>query len=103
MTLQQFDSFPSAMFRFPPVFYPRSAVHRIGARTSRQRGAVLTEHGWRKLLAVNVLQNQSGEWHAYELLGDCTLMSPRTVAKMGVNSAWIVAASCNFLLPFTCS
>lgn len=82
MTLEQFDLFSNKMSPFPPVFSPRSAVQRIGARRSRQRGVVLNEPGWRKLLAAKVLQNQCGEWHTFELLGDCTLMSPRTVSKI---------------------
>ena len=52
------------------------------ARRSRQRGVMLSEQGWRKLLAAKVLQNQCGEWYTHELLGDCTLMSPRTVSKI---------------------
>lgn len=81
MNLQQFD-FPNKTSLFLPVSFPRSAVQQIGAQRSRQRGVVLTEHGWKKLLAGKVLQNQDGEWHTYELLGDRTLISPRTVSKI---------------------
>ncbi|MEH2411138.1 hypothetical protein [Nostoc sp.] len=82
MSLQRFDFFPDEMSLLSPVASPTSVVQRIAARPSRQRGIVLTEHGWKKLLAMKVLQNQHGEWHAYELLGDRTLLSPRTVSKI---------------------
>lgn len=82
MALQQFDSYPGTMFRFSPVAYPRSVAPRTATQKSRQRGVVLTEHGWKKLLARNVLQNRDGEWYTYELLGDRTLLSPRTVSKI---------------------
>ena len=35
-----------------------------------------------KLLGAKVLHNQWGEWHTFELLGDCTLISPRTASKI---------------------
>jgi hypothetical protein len=82
MTLEQFDWLSNKVSPFPPVSSPRSAVQRMGARRSRQRGVVLNEPGWRKLLAAKVLQNQWGEWHTFELLGDRTLVSPRTVSKI---------------------
>lgn len=82
MTLEQFDWFPNKVSPFPPVSSLHSVVQRMGARRSRQRGVVLSEQGWRKLLAAKVLQNQWGEWHTFELLGDCTVMSPRTVSKI---------------------
>lgn len=82
MTLQQFDWFSNKVSPFPSVSSSSSAVQRIGGRRSRQRGVVLNEQGWRKLLAAKVLQNQCGEWHTFELLGDRTLMSPRTVSKI---------------------
>lgn len=82
MTLQQLGSFPSEVFHPPSFAYPQFATYRTGARKSRQRGVVLTEHGWRKLLEANVLQKPWGEWHAYQELSDWTLLSPRTVSKI---------------------
>ena len=83
MNVQQFD-FPNRLPLLQPVASPRSTVERIRAGQSRQRGVVLTEQGWKKLLGMKVLQNQHGEWHTYELLGDRTLLSPRTISKIVV-------------------
>jgi hypothetical protein len=79
---QQYDFFPDKMSLLSSVESPRPMVRRIEGQRSRQRGVVLTEHGWRKLLKMEVLQNKDGEWHTYELLGDRTLLSPRTVSKI---------------------
>lgn len=81
VTPQQLD-FPDRISLLPPVASPQLMVQRIETRRSRQRGVVLTEHGWKKLLEMKVLQNQEGEWHTYELLGNRTLLSPRTVSKI---------------------
>ena len=82
MNPQRSDLFSDKMVLLPPIASPRLAAQRIGARRSRQRGVMLTEQGWRKLLAREVLQNRHGEWHTYELLGDRALLSPRTVSKI---------------------
>ncbi|MBW4473807.1 MAG: hypothetical protein KME45_26030 [Stenomitos rutilans HA7619-LM2] len=81
MNQQQVD-FPDAMSLSPSVTSAQLIVKRMGVRRSRQRGVVLTEHGWKKLLETKVLQNQYGEWHTYGLLGDRALLSPRTVSKI---------------------
>ena len=82
MNLQQYEAFPSKLSLLTPVASPRPMIRRTEAKRSRQRGVVLTEQGWEKLLAMKVLQNQDGEWLTYELLGDRTLLSPRTVSKI---------------------
>lgn len=60
----------------PKTYQPRTR------QSSRQRGVVLTEQGWNQMMTAKILQNNNGEWHTYELLGDRTLLSPRTVSKI---------------------
>lgn len=90
MSLPQFEFSPTKLSLLPPVDTPRSSQERlsptvarqIGARQSRQRGVVLTDCGWEKLLKRKVLQNRYGEWYSYDLLGTTTHLSPRTVSKI---------------------
>jgi hypothetical protein len=98
VSLQQFNFSPNKLSLLPPVDAPRFSKERllpdgrlsptptvarqIGARQSRQRGVVLTDCGWEKLLKMKVLQNRYGEWYSYDLLGNTTHLSPRTVSKI---------------------
>jgi hypothetical protein len=87
---QQFEFSPTKLSPLPPVDAPRFSQERlsptvarqIGARQSRQRGVVLTDCGWEKLLKMKVLQSRYGEWYSYDLLGNTTHLSPRTVSKI---------------------
>lgn len=79
MNLQQLNFSPQDI----PLLQPTPTMARqMGVRGSRQRGIVLTDRGWQKLLEMKVLQNRYGEWHTYDLLGDAVLLSPRTVSKI---------------------
>jgi hypothetical protein len=79
VNLQQLNFFPKDL----PLLQPTPTMARqMGVRGSRQRGIVLTDRGWQKLLEMKVLQNRYGEWHTYDLLGDAVLLSPRTVSKI---------------------
>jgi hypothetical protein len=90
VSLQQFEFSPTKLSLLQSVDAPRFSQERlsptvarqIGARQSRQRGVVLTDCGWEKLLKRKVLQNRYGEWHSYDLLGNTTHLSPRTVSKI---------------------
>ena len=80
VNLQQLNFSPKDLPLLPPVAVDRQ--RQMGVRGSRQRGIVLTDRGWQKLLEMKVLQNRYGEWHTYDLLGDAVLLSPRTVSKI---------------------
>lgn len=52
------------------------------SKRSRNRGAVLTEQGWQKLLQAGVLYDESGKRYTYEMLSERSLLDVRTVSRV---------------------
>lgn len=51
-------------------------------KRNRNRGVVLSEQGWRKLIQADVLHDQWGNRHTYEKLSERSLLNKRTVSRI---------------------
>ena len=60
----------------------QSPANLSEAQKCRRRGVLLTNLGWQKLQNRQVLTNAAGDHYTYEMLGEKTILSPRTVAKV---------------------
>lgn len=52
------------------------------SKRSRNRGAVLTEQGWQKLLQAGALYDEFGKRYTHEVLSERSLLDVRTVSRV---------------------
>ncbi|MBD3884847.1 hypothetical protein IFO70_24225 [Phormidium tenue FACHB-886] len=52
------------------------------AKRSRNRGVLLSQQGWQKLIQAGVLYNECGERYTYEQLSEQSLLDMRTISRL---------------------
>jgi hypothetical protein len=61
----------------------RDQLHSTGScKRNRNRGVMLSEQGWQKLVQANILHDQWGNRYTYETLSERSLLNERTVSRI---------------------
>lgn len=58
------------------------AQSHSSAKRSRNRGLVLSEQGWQKLMQAGVLYDKFGNRYTYEQLSDRSFLDERTISRL---------------------